>query len=44
MVKKTRQVKCHNCKGTGIVELCGKCGRQIYKYKDGEPFCDYCDI
>lgn len=44
MVKKitTYPAKCHRCNGTGIVQICDRCGSEIYRYENGIPICSKC--
>ena len=44
MVKKitTHKSTCNRCKGTGKVDICDRCGREIYRYEHGFPICHTC--
>jgi len=38
----THKSVCGRCKGTGEVQICDRCGSEIYRYENGIPICSVC--
>ena len=34
---------CQQCDGHGTILMCARCGTQIYRFENGEAYCDNCE-